>query len=282
MDYNCKEMIHIKDGNVEYLKFKKLEKYNKNINHVITLRHGGVSDYPIESLNFRTVGNDKKENVVRNINIICDKIGIDKENVYKARQNHTSNVLILDESNKNKYLFEKYSNEEFDAYVTNCRNIATLITTADCNPIIIYDPKKNVLSNVHSGWKGTLKKVYLNAIDVMIDRFNSNVEDLIFCIGPSIKKCCFTSKEKEFKEKFTSTWDEEEKYIYYEEGSDIFHIDLAYVIKEDIIKRGIKKENIAICDICTMCNNNDFYSYRMAIQRNFNDYGTFATIAYLK
>lgn len=282
MGYNNDVMIHIKDGEVEYLKFKILEKYGDSINHVITLRHGGVSEYPCESLNFRTIGKDKKENLLSNLKIICDKIGFEDKNVFKAKQNHTDKVLIIDNNNKEKYSFSKFSMEEFDAYTTNEKNIATLVTTADCNPIIIYDPIKNVVSNIHSGWKGTIKKIYLNAIDIMVQKFNSNVEDLIFCIGPSIKKCCFTSKEKSFKEKFTDIWKEENEYIYYEEDSDIFHIDLSYVIKKDILQKGIKEENIAICDICTMCNHKDFFSYRIATKNNYEDYGTFATIVYLK
>ena len=116
----------------------------------------------------------------------------------------------------------------------------------------------------------------------MIEKFNSHVEDLIFCIGPSIKKCCFTSKEDEFKQYFINTWNYEKEYIYYDKDNETFHIDLPYVIKKDVLKMGIKEENIAICDICTMCNSDDFYSYRKSLQENLIDYGTFATIAYLK
>lgn len=280
MDYNNSEIIHIKNGDVEYLKFKILEKYKDKVNHVITLRHGGVSQGEIASLNFRTIGNDKKENNLKNLEIICNKLDIKPCNVHKAYQDHTSDVLVITTENKEKYRYDKFNKEKYDAYITNESNIATLVTTADCNPIIIYDPIRNVLANVHSGWKGTIKKIYLNAIDLMINKFNSNIEDLIFCIGPSIKKCCFTSKDENFKNKFTNIWNYEKEYIYYEDNT--FHVDLSYVIKKDILEKGIKEKNISICDICTMCNHNDFFSYRYTTKNKFEDYGTFATIAYLK
>lgn len=280
MNYN-NEMIHIKDGDVEYLKFKILEKYKNKLNHVITLRHGGVSVGEVRSLNFRTVGKDKKENNLENLEIICKKIDINSSDVYKAYQNHTSNVLIITNDNKERYRYDKFNKEKYDAYITNETNIATLVTTADCNPIIIYDPIKNIVANVHSGWKGTIKKIYLNAIDIMINKFNSNIKDLIFCIGPSIKKCCFTSNDERFKNNFTDIWKNENEYIYYEDNN-IFHIDLSYIIEQDILERGIKKENISICNICTMCNHEDFFSYRFATKNNFEDYGTFATITYIK
>jgi YfiH family protein len=282
MKYNSNEMIHIKNGEIEYLKFKILEKYSDKVNHIITLKHGGVSKNEVSSLNLRTVGNDKKENNIKNLELVCNEINLLPENVHKGKQNHTDKILILDNDNKEKYRFDIFSLEEYDAYITKEKNIASLVTTADCNPIIIYDPVKNIIANVHSGWKGTIKRIYLKVINTMIEKFNSNAQDLIFCIGPSIKKCCFTSEEKEFKDLFTSIWQNEEEYIYYEENNETFHIDLSYVIKKDILKKGIKEENIAICDICTMCNHEDFYSYRYATKHKYEDYGTFATIAYLK
>jgi len=281
MDYNNNEMIHIKNGDVEYLKFRILEKYKDKINHVITLKHGGVSIGELESLNFRTIGKDKKENNIKNLEIICNELDIKPNDVHKAYQDHTSDILVITNENKDIYIYDNFNEEKYDGYVTNEANLATLVTTADCNPIIIYDPVKNVVANVHSGWKGTIKKIYLNAVDVMKNKFNSNVEDLIFCIGPSIKKCCFTSKDEEFKNKFLSIWDNENEYIYYDEDNT-FHIDLSHLIKRDILELGIKEENISICDICTMCNHDNFYSYRYATKNNFDDYGTFATITYLK
>lgn len=282
MKYNSNEMIHEKKGDIEYLKFRKLEKYKDKVNHIITLRHGGVSCGEVSSLNFRTVGGDNRENNLKNLQLVCNILDIAPQNVYKGKQAHTNNVLVINNQNKENYKFEIFSKDEYDAYITNEKNIATLVTTADCNPIIIYDPVKNILANVHSGWKGTIKKVYIEAIDVMLKMFNSNIEDLIFCIGPSIKKCCFTSKEKEFKEKFVNVWKYENEYICYDEDNETFHIDLSYVIKRDILEKGIKEENISVCDICTMCNSNDFYSYRKSLQEKHNDYGTFATITYLK
>lgn len=282
MNYNNNEMVHIKQNGIEYLKFKILEKYSDKIEHVITLKHGGVSKGEVESLNFRAVGKDDKNNVLKNLDLICEILDIKSSEVHKGKQNHTSNILVIDKSNKDAYEFEKFSSEEYDGYVTNEPKIATLVTTADCNPIIIYDPTNNVLANIHSGWKGTLKKIYLKAIDMMVEKFNSDVNELIFCIGPSIKKCCFSSKEIEFKDKFANTWNNEDEYICYEEDNSTFHIDLSYVIKQDVLTKGLKEENISICNICTLCNHEDFYSYRYATQNNYNDYGTFATITYLK
>ena len=278
-DYTNDIVTHIKNGNIEYLKFNILDKYSDNLVHAITLRHGGVSKPPYDTLNFRANLDFERDNVISNLKILCDKINIPFETICKAKQNHTSNVLVLDRNNKEKYNLLNYSDDEFDAYITKERGICSYITTADCVPIIIYDKSKNIVSNIHSGWRGTVKKIYINAIDKMCD-IGCNVEDLIFCIGPSIKKCCFCSSEESFKSNFTSVYENEDEYISYN-NTGKFYIDMDYVIVKEAIKRGIKIENIAVCDICTKCNSSDFFSCRAAKSVD-TDFGVFATIVNIK
>lgn len=275
-------IIHFKENGIEYLKFRALEKYNDKIEHLITLRHGGKSEFPVDTLNFRTIGNDKKENVVYNLEKTLKNMSIDKNNVYIASQHHTDDVLVLDSSNKEKYKFENYNGEFYDAYVTDQKNIATLVRTADCNPIIVYDTKNNVYANIHSGWKGTIKRVYIRAIEKLQENYGSNLEDLIVCIGPSIRKCCFSSEEEEFLEKFKEVFDEKMDYVQYEENGKRFHIDLIKIITTDLINFGIKKENINVANICTCCNHEDFFSFRYATMKKYDDYGLMATLVNLK
>ena len=159
--------------------------------------------------------------------------------------------------------------------------IATLITTADCNPIIIYDKAKNVVANVHAGWKGVINRIYINAIKLMQEKYESQVEDLVICIGPSIRKCCFTSQEDSFKEKFTSVFEYAEDYLEYEEDKVTFHIDLIKILKHEFENVGVDESQIHVAPICTRCSTDDFFSYRYAVQNKFKDYGTMATIVEL-
>lgn len=273
-NFESKEVIHVKHGELEYLQFKILNDYN--VKHCITLRHGGVSEGEYKSLNFRTLGNDSIENVLKNLDIIRKDVHLSE--VYKGRQEHTDKVIIINEENKENYLFNKLSQDKVDGYVVKDKNIATLITTADCNPIIIYDTKKNIVANVHAGWKGVINKIYINAINMMKEKFESNIEDIIICIGPSIRKCCFTSKEVTFKEKFISVFKYSDNYLTYEEDNETFHIDLIEILKHELKNVGIKENNIHVADICTRCNTEDFYSYRAAVQSGKKDYATMATI----
>lgn len=276
-NYNSDEIVHIKHGDLEYLQFRVLNKYN--VKNCITLRHGGVSRQDIGTLNFRTAGTDSIKNILENVRIVTQDINF--SSICKAKQAHTDKVITINEQNKEAFRIEKLNQFEVDGYITDTTGIATLVTTADCNPIIIYDTKNNIIANVHAGWKGVINRIYINAINLMEEKYKTNMEDLVVCIGPSIRKCCFTSKEDEFKNMFLNTFNYENEYLEYEKDSKVFHIDLISILEHEFILKGIKKENIHVADICTRCNTKDFFSYRESVQNNRKDYGTMATIVEL-
>lgn len=274
--YTNKDILHKKCKNgVEYLEFKKLNDYG--VKNAIFLRHGGVSEGIYSSLNLRLSSEDKISNLEENMHRVCEALNINNNMICKAYQAHTDNVIYINKDNMNEYNYLLKNDTKADAYIVNESNIYTMITTADCVPIIIFDTKHKVLANIHSGWKGTLKQIYLKTIYKLQRDFGSNPDDLIVCLGPAIAKCCFTSKDIAFKEMFTDVWSNSEDYIY-EDKDKTFHIDLKYLIITDIVKAGVKKENIINANICTKCHNDDFYSYRCTVQRSEEDYGTFATI----
>ena len=281
-DFSNKEVTHVKNGNVEYLTFNALDKYKDKLLAAVTLRHGGVSKGVYSSLNFRMLGKDKKEDVMQNLNIICDKLDLNPNEVYKGRQDHTDNILYLTDENKEEYTFSLNSVEPIDGYITD-KGITSLVTTADCNAVIIYDTKNNKVANVHSGWKGTTKRIYIKAIENMKELFGTNSEDLIVCISPSVLSCCFSSEDEGFKRIFTDIWPDDKNYITKnKDNAKRFHIDLTYVITKDLITAGVKEENIHFAGICTCCNDEHFYSYRSKTQKGEDDYGCMATIVKLR
>lgn len=279
-DFTNQDIIHVKKGGVEYLKFRILEKYSDKLKHAFALRKGGVSEGEYSFLNFRTAGNDSKQNILKNLEILCNALDINPKDVYKAHQFHTDKVTILDSKNKEKYSFDKFCSEDMDGYMTNQKNIATLVTTADCNPVILYDPRLNVVANVHSGWKGTVKQIYLKAAIQMHQEFGSQYQDIIVCVGPSILKCCWVSKDQKLKKLFESIWPYTSKYIEDREDG-YFGVDFPYVIKKDLMDLGLKSSNIVLSNICTCCNTDSFFSFRNATKLKQEEYGTEATITEL-
>ena len=127
---------------------------------------------------------------------------------------------------------------------------------------MFFDPVKRVIANVHSGWKGTLQRISVKAVEKMVEKYNSKYEDIICCICPSIRRCHFEVKkdvEKLFKEEFKDLNLEE---IIDEKENESWYIDTVLINKIILEKKGLKQENIIDSNICTVCNKDLMHSYR--------------------
>ncbi|MGL5695113.1 MAG: peptidoglycan editing factor PgeF [Peptostreptococcaceae bacterium] len=176
------------------------------------------------------------------------------ENLSSNIQIHSDVVNVINSSNIGV-------KEEADALVTNLKQAPLLVFTADCVPIAIIDKKNKAIGNVHAGWRGTYAQIAKNTIDTMKKEYNTNVEDLVCVIGPSIGPCCY-EVSKELVEKFnTILTNYDEKFYIIKEGK--YYLDL-WKINEYILKEcGVKESNIINLNICTSCNCDKFHSYRI-------------------
>jgi YfiH family protein len=145
-----------------------------------------------------------------------------------------------------------------DGMITDRYYVPLAVLTADCLPLLFYDPKKEVIAVAHAGYKGLLNDIIKNIIRRFVSDFNSNPEDIIVGIGPGIERDCYeVGKERigEFQKAFPQF-----KNIFVEhEGK--FYLDLRRIAQQCLVKEDILEEHIEIMNICTKCDPN-FYSYR--------------------
>ena len=267
-------MIIEKNG-LKVYKSGKMDRYEEKVRYYVTTRLGGVSKYPYESLNISFKNAEDRENSEINLDIVCEKLKFTRENCVCVYEDHTDKVAIITEENKNDYLFDLHHNKICDAMITNVKNVPLVVTIADCNAIVMYDPKNNVIANIHSGWKGTIQKIYLNTLNKMIEKFNSNPKDVVCAFSPAIQKCCWKTKDTDLAYGFKNYWNDipSDEFICKDENGWI-HVDFPYVVAKDLIKAGIKEENISNENICTCCNVGTFFSYRKKTELNEPAYGT--------
>ena len=71
---------------------------------------------------------------------------------------------------------EKYNST--DGLITNKKDIILATTNADCILMLFFDPQKKVIANVHSGWKGTLQEISIEAVKKMKKEYSCNAEDI--------------------------------------------------------------------------------------------------------
>lgn len=148
-------------------------------------------------------------------------------------------------------------NKEGDGLVTSEKNTIIGVFTADCVPIILVDRVKGVMAALHSGWRGTINNITNEGIKKMIYNYGSKVEDIQAFIGPHNKSCCY-----EVSEELIDTF--KENKLFKEEDINIGrNLNLQKCVELELIKAGVKKENIIAINLCTYCNEEKkLYSYR--------------------
>ena len=243
------------------IKSKKLLRF-KEIEHGFFNKKGGKSDGIYESLNCGIGSNDLKKNILQNLNIVCNKVGISHKKLILLNQIHSNKFHFI---NKNY----KISNKELkgDALITNVKGVALGVLTADCVPILIYDKHKKIISAIHAGWKGAYKEIVKEVINFLIKN-GSKTKNLIGIVGPCISQKNYEVK-KDFKEKFNKKDKKNKKFFKIIKNKTYFSLN-KYIYYQ-LEKLGIK--NLEIINKNTFDTKNNFFSARKSIQNNESDYG---------
>ena len=149
-----------------------------------------------------------------------------------------------------------------DGLITDKKEIVLATTNADCILLLMFNPIKKVIANVHSGWRGTLQEISVKTVEKMVKDYGCNPKDIIVCICPSIRKCHF-EVDKDVYEMFYNQFKKlecTEKFI--EPKGEKWHIDTVLINKIILKNAGILEENIEDCGICSVCNKDKVHSYR--------------------
>lgn len=175
--------------------------------------------------------------------------------VIQPHQIHGDRVEIVDRPN-----MTREDLEGVDAIMTNLIDFPIGVRTADCVPVLLYDPVKRAIAAVHSGWKGTVLRISQKTINEMILHYGTNPSDLRAVIGPCIGPEAFTVHD-DVESAFSKAGFPME-LISKQRNKDEFTIDLWKANKWILEKTGVQPANIHISGICTYTRHNDFYSAR--------------------
>lgn len=251
-------VLHTNKNGVQFLQFKKLLEFSDILVHAYSL--GLDRNFRISNLEQNTSLKDYKD--------LCNEINANYINLVKPNQAHTKNVTKVEYKiniDKPDFNLEQYNST--DGTVTNKKNILLATTNADCILLLFFDPINKVIANVHSGWRGTLQRISVEAIHKMQKEYSCKPENIICCICPSIRKCHFEVEqdvEKLFEEEFKEELKENNKNeeIIERKNEIKWTIDTVKLNKIILQKEGLKSENILDCGICSVCNSDLIHSFR--------------------
>lgn len=186
-------------------------------------------------------------------NLMSIKSDFNVADVKYLKQIHSDYILKVEKNNENNFI-----ENEGDALITDLKNIAIGVFTADCVPIILVDEEKGVCAAIHSGWKGTFKSITLKTVKKLQEVYYSNPENIKAYIGAHIRQCCYEVSE-ELKEKFIT----EKSHISKEKLFKGRNLNMEECILEDLRNSGVKEENIYSIPLCTYCSSEiKLHSYR--------------------
>ena len=240
----------------------------KNIYHGFFNSEGGYSNGIYKSLNCGIGSQDKKMKVLLNLKKVSKKIKVTNNNLVLLNQIHSNKVKFVNKNTKNRFIG--------DGLVTNKKNLALGILTADCAPVLIFDPRNQNIAALHAGWKGAYKNIIKKTLNKLIEK-GSKMKDLIAVIGP-----CISVKNYEVKNdllnKFVRKSIQNKKYFRF--YNDKIFFSLNTYIKSQLKKCNVNK--IEIINKDTYPKKNKFFSSRRSINEKFNDYGRNISVIMIK
>ncbi len=172
--------------------------------------------------------------------------------IYRVKQEHSDYIYIINQGEDIRPVFA-------DGIITRIPGIAICISVADCVPVFLFDRQQKILGLIHAGREGTRKCIAQKAIKKFVDRFNSNVCEIVALIGPSIGPCCYRLPDSLLNDCFRDG-------LFITEDKTL---DLWKSNEKQLLESGIKKENIFVIGECTCCED-EYYSYRKGDKKNRN------------
>lgn len=262
--------------------------------HGWSTRAGGRSEtYGGNALNLGFTHDDSRENVLHNREMFIEGLEAGalrssrSHGSHRQRRRKLPSLVTLRQIHSSIiHLVERPSSEPLigDGLVTNRPGQLLGVQAADCLPILIADPVHKAVGALHAGWRGTLARIVENGVGMMRMHFGSDPARLLAAIGPGIGRCCyavgaevlgqfqcqFTYADDLFHKVFTSDPVRERYPLLFMSArapghSDLgpeLHLDLAEANRKQLLRAGLKPENISVLSLCTACHRDLLFSYR--------------------
>ncbi len=224
--------------------FSLFSKY-QNLLQFFSTRRGGFSKAPYDGLNLGMHSGDDKQSVVQNRRLFFQELRIPEGRLVFPEQVHSANVQLV----MNPGIVP-----ECDALITPEKNLFLTIQTADCFPVFLFDPVAEAIGIVHSGWRGTAAHIVPKTIALMEEKLNGRAENMMAALGPGVQQSCY-QVDTETASHFDETYCQPD-------GPGHFKLDVQSAVADQLLKAGLKRENLEVDKTCTHCAADRYYSYR--------------------
>jgi len=253
-------MIKHNENGLPLYRFHNLSRFPELV-HFVTTRDGGVSTNGDTSLNLGFHPTDTIANVLENRGRLAKALGISLDKFTHQVQVHSATITMVDASHRGMGSYSQESAiQENDGLVTATEEICLVAKSADCVPILLYDPVARIAAALHAGWKGMVQDMAGKGVAAMVG-LGSNPNDIVAGIGPSNGPCCYEVgfDVEEAVAKHFGTADG-----LFVKGKGVRrHLNQWEANRRQLVAAGLLPENIEVAAICTQCSSHEFFSARM-------------------
>jgi YfiH family protein len=226
-----------------------------NLIHASSPRYFKNTSDEIEQYDF--VGRESFEKKTEHMIQFMETVRIKNNLPFLINQIHSADIFILKNESQTR---EQVSKVNADAIMTHLSETPIGIFTADCLPVLLYDPKLHVAAAIHAGREGTLQGIVNKSIMAMEREYGCQPQDLVAGLGLGIGGCCY-----EIDENCLSSFENEipfESPFVTSKGNGKFLLDLFAVNAQQGMDAGLLPENILRVEECTFCSPMNYFSYR--------------------
>jgi len=235
------------------LRYFTFEIFPKNITQAVFTRQGGVSPQPWDSLNVGgSIGDDithVRENRIRSFKALKRVPG----SIHDVWQVHSADVVYADVPRPLDTPYQKA-----DILLSDNPQVTLFMRFADCTPVLLYDPKKQVIGIVHSGWLGTVRGAARVAVLAMQERYGTNPADILAAIGPAIGPDHYEIGQDVISQ-VQDAFGMQAEFLFEKHGESM-HFDLWKANRVLLEEVGVRQ--IEVAGICTACHTEDWFSHR--------------------
>lgn len=205
----------------------------------------GISDVSFSSMR----GKKGKKRAVKFLKSLGYKVNLG--NIIWAEQVFGSKVYVCKKNDGGKTI------KNVDGLLTNNPGQILAIFSADCLPILLFDPKRKVVAALHGSRASLCKGIIKNALAKMVLNFHCNPREILVGIGPHIRKCHYWLRKETYQNLKKTKF---KRYFIVRENRTYF--DLTKLAFDDFLSLGIKRKNIEDCGLCTFCQAEKYFSAR--------------------
>ena len=251
------------------LKYPLLERTGI-VEHCFTTRLGGVSADIFSTMNLSFTRGDEEAAVRENYRRLARALGAEVGQFVCSDQTHTVNVRRVTAADAGKGLTRERDYRDVDGLITDEPGLVLSTFYADCVPLYVVDPVHRAIGMSHSGWRGTAARMGAVTLSAMQEAYGTRPEDVVCAVGPSICKDCY-EVSADVADIFVEEFPGHEQEILAESEKNsvgMAHADKKYQLDlwkaNEIIfqEAGVRKEHLAVTDICTCCNPKLLFSHR--------------------